>query len=443
MARMLVRSLLDGTPVVDGVRYIHVGHTRWLDAQTELLRELTEDRDSDMLFVRGAYGAGKTHFLAGVQDRAQEAGWATAHIECRRDRAELDRFETVYPRLIFKLRSRLMLDECSDDGDPADIDGGRWFLDRWAKRVLSDAGHSESPVRRTMEVEERLYNLLQDRVMRRNLAGNIQMALCSYARVTLNGSADLRNELVGWFRGEARHVKIPAVLVQRPSFGGRGPAGAVTRRFIDLPPVSRSTSVEVLRGILWLIRQTGHSGLVLCIDELEEIAKLRPRKRQDQCFQVLREFIDNADGDLGLRYICTYFAATPEMFDSEEHFPRYDALKTRIEPVGDAINWRSPVIDLDRTPLTDHELRALADKIHRIHAVAHDWDPAALISDSLLDSLVESVSAARYRVAKPRLLCRVVITELERARQEGTRYTPAPADRAVRSAAERLVREHE
>jgi hypothetical protein len=441
MARMLVRSLLDGTPIVAGVRYIHVGHTRWLDAQNELLGELAEDHDSDVLFTRGTYGTGKTHFLGTVQDRAQETGWATAHIECRRDRAELDRFETVYPRIIFKLRAKRMLEGLPDGLDSGDIDGGRWFLDCWAKRLLADAGYSESPVRRTMEVEQRLYHLLQERVMRRNLSGGLQTALCAYARAALSGNTDLTNDLVGWFRGDDRILRIPSVLMERPGQGARPSASSASARSVDLRPISRSTSLEVLRGILWVIRETGHHGLVLCIDELEEIAKLRPRKRQDQCFQALREFVDNSDGDLGLRYVCTYFAATPEMFDDEEYFPRYDALKTRIEPVGEAINWRSPLIDLDRTPLADSELRTLAQKIRAVHGIARDWNPKERVSDSVLDGVVASVCAARYQVAKPRLLCKAVITELELARQDGTRYTPPPADRVVRSAADRLLRE--
>src|SRR5687768_1861021 len=90
VARMLMRSLASGTPLVEGVRHIHVGHSRWIDAQSELLAELSEDNDSDVLFVRGSYGAGKTHFLASVQERALEAGWAVAHVECGRDKAELD-----------------------------------------------------------------------------------------------------------------------------------------------------------------------------------------------------------------------------------------------------------------------------------------------------------------------------------------------------------------
>ena len=442
-ARMLVRSLVTGTPIVDGVRYIHVGHNRWLDAQAELLAELAEDSDSDVLFVRGAYGGGKTHFLGCVQDRAREAGWATAHIECRRDGAELDKFETVYPKIIRKLRSKHILEGDHERQDPADVDGGRWFLDRWVARLLKDAGHVEGPVRRTLEVEERLYGLLHDRVMRRNLPSTLQTALSAYARASLARDTDMQNELVGWFRGESRQVRVPASLIQRPGLSRGMSPGVRTIQFIPLPPVTRATSLEVLRGMLWIIRQTGHAGLVLCIDETEEIAKLRPRKRQDQCYQVLREFVDNADGDLGLRYLCTYFAATPEMFDSEEYFRRYDALATRIEPLGETINWRSPVIDLDRTPLSDRELRTLAYKLRDLHAIAHAWDPASILANGVLDNLVSAVCAARYRVAKPRLLCRAAMAELERARQAGPAYITTPADGAVRSTAEKLLREQD
>ena len=97
IARSLVRNLATGVPIIEGAGYIHVGHRKWIDAQSELLSELAEDNDSDVVFVRGTYGAGKTHFLACVQERAQHQGWATSHIECSRDHIELDRFETVYP----------------------------------------------------------------------------------------------------------------------------------------------------------------------------------------------------------------------------------------------------------------------------------------------------------------------------------------------------------
>jgi hypothetical protein len=197
--------------------------------------------------------------------------------------------------------------------------------------------------------------------------------------------------------------------------------------------------LEALRGVLWLLRTSGFSGLVLCIDEIEEIAKLSPKKRQDQSFQTLREFVDNSDGALGIRHLCTYFAATPEMFESEHYFRRYDALATRIEPVGTEINWRSPVVDLDRTPLTASQYGQISRKVRDIHGVAYEWDPTRVVTDDALNSIVGSVLRARYRIARPRLLCRVMVDELERARMSGNAYVKSlDPDALVRKTAEKL-----
>src|SRR5690242_21290691 len=59
-----------------------------------------------------------------------------------------------------------------------------------------------------------------------------------------------------------------------------------------------------------------------------ELAKLGNRKRQDQALQALREYVDHAGGDGGYSRLCMYLAATPEMFESEHYFPRYDALRS-------------------------------------------------------------------------------------------------------------------
>jgi hypothetical protein len=191
-----------------------------------------------------------------------------------------------------------------------------------------------------------------------------------------------------------------------------------------------------------MLRTCGFAGLVLCIDEIEEIAKLSPKKRQDQSFQTLREFVDNSDGALGIRHLCTYFAATPAMFESEHYFRRYDALATRIEPVGTELNWRSPVVDLDRTPLTASEYQQITRKVRDIHQLAYEWNPKEFVTDDVLDAILNSVQRARYRIAKPRLLCRVLVDELERARMSHGAYAKSSdPDALVRKAAEKLQAE--
>ena len=100
VARGCVRSLNRGTVLPEAAPYLNVGHDRWIKAQIDLLEELAEvpiDYDipnSDTKFVKGAYGSGKSHFLSVIQSKARELGWATAHLECQADGAEIDRFET-------------------------------------------------------------------------------------------------------------------------------------------------------------------------------------------------------------------------------------------------------------------------------------------------------------------------------------------------------------
>jgi hypothetical protein len=333
-----------------------------------------------------------------------------------------------------------MITEIADKGiDPGMVDGGRWLLDKWAKLMMAKAGYSSGPVRRTMEVDERLCNLLQKHVMETNLLGDFRRVLFAYARATLLGNAGIRNELSEWFRGDERRVTIPINLIQSQPPGGAIGGASRSVPTLTVAPIGRATSLEALRGVLWLLRTSGFSGLVLCIDEIEEIAKLSPKKRQDQSFQTLREFVDNSDGALGIRHLCTYFAATPEMFESEHYFRRYDALATRIEPVGKEINWRSPVVDLDRTPLTASQYGQISRKVRDIHGVAYEWDPTKLVTDDALNSIVGSVLRARYRIARPRLLCRVMVDELERARMSGNAYVKSlDPDALVRKTAEKL-----
>src|SRR3954471_19669997 len=109
LARAIVRSLNRGTTVSRGVRHIHVGHAKWLAAQEEMFAEVSDDGHSETKFVRGAYGAGKSHFLAVIQDRARESGWMTSHVECKVDGVQIDRFETLYPKVVEKLGSSELL----------------------------------------------------------------------------------------------------------------------------------------------------------------------------------------------------------------------------------------------------------------------------------------------------------------------------------------------
>jgi BREX system ATP-binding protein BrxC/D len=176
------------------------------------------------------------------------------------------------------------------------------------------------------------------------------------------------------------------------------------------------------------------------VDEVEQIARLRTYMNRDRALQTLREFVDNTDGDIGLQYIALYFAATPAMFDDEKYFRSYDALATRIEPVSKEINWRSPVIDLEKTMLSRKQLSWVASRIRWIYGLAYGSTVSNGLSATELENLVDVVDQSRYRVAKPRLLCRVVMDALDRLRQGGT---IGKAEQMVSDTAAALARDQE
>lgn len=430
LARAIVRSLTRGTTIANGVRHVHVGHDGWLAAQRELLDEIGEDGHSDTKFVRGAYGAGKSHFLGVVQDEARDAAWATAHLECRADHVEIDRFETLYPALVGKL---VMPGMAASDGD---VDPARYLLEHWAAAVRRAARVRDDGITRPFDTDSKIFRSLGETLHRSSLSADFVHALTAFARAETESDSETMSAVTRWLKADGDRLSIPRRYMGKPTASGTKIAGMQ-----PLSPIGRGNATDAMRGLLWLVRAAGFKGLVLCIDEIEELAKLRTKKRQDQSLQALREYVDHAGGQGGFKHLCMYLAATPEMFESPDYFPRYDALATRIQPVSDRLNWRGTVVDLDRTPLDAREMLAMARRIAAIHRIAYPATKDRSLSDAYLDELMEKVVAARVRIAKPRLLARIVVDELERARQTLDDFGSEDAAALVANAAAAILRE--
>jgi hypothetical protein len=291
-------------------------------------------------------------------------------------------------------------------------------------------------LKRPFDAEDRAYLELNRGLLRSNLPAEFSKALSVYVRATLADDLDTRLGITNWLQGFEGKTKPPEHYLCKPAIGTRR-----TSTLFELKPISKGTAREVMRGLLWLIREAGFVGLVLCIDEIEEIAKLGTRRRQDQALQALRDFVDNAGSEVGFHHYCMFLAATPEMFENESYFPRYDALATRIQPIGDEINWRAPVVDLDRTPLQLPELLQMAVKIRKVHAVAYGSAVAENLTEVILRRFVDEVHKSKFRIAKPRLLARLLVDELERARQSQKSYTPQDPTKAVQKTAEVIAKE--
>jgi hypothetical protein len=400
---------------------IHVGHHEWLAAQAEILSEIAEDGYSDTKFVRGAYGAGKSHFLSVVQEMARREGWVTSHIECHFDHVEIDRFETLYPALVKKLAARDFSAVWGDTESDA-IAPIHALLKKWTGRQLTAVGLRADARTRPYDADSRLFDHLARRLLRGALPTNFARALTTHALASFVGDIETSSAVCNWLSGAKDAVALPAQYLRRETRAIGKPDNRAAKA-LELRPINAGTVQDAMHGLLWLIKDAGYTGLVLCIDEVEELARLSTRKRQDRALQALREYVDHAAGDDSHRWLCMYLAATPEMFDSEQYFPRYDALASRIQAVTDNVNWRAPVIDLDRTPLSGVELFSMASKIRELYNAGYGSTAIHHITDKFLSALVSEVVRTKVRMARPRLLCRIIVDELDRARSTGSRYT--------------------
>jgi hypothetical protein len=359
----------------------------------------------------------------------------TSHVECKTDGVQIDRFETLYSKLVNKLTAEPFIKQDDPQNAPNVI---RELLDSWCNSLLKKIGINLDGIARPFNAEERAYAELNRGLLRTNLPPEFTRALATYVRATLSDDYDARLTISNWLQGADGRFKLPDHYVSKPVVGPRRSSST-----FELKPVGKGTARELMRGILWLVRANGFKGLLLCIDEVEEIAKLGSRRREDQALQALRDFVDNAGSEVGFHHFCMYLAATPPMFDNADYFPRYDALATRIQPIGPEINWRAPVVDLDRTPLSQAEMLAMARRIHAVHQAAYGLDATSGLSGETVEAFVSEVNHSRFRIAKPRLLARFLVDQMERARQNQAVVDSKGITQAIQNTAEKILKEQD
>jgi hypothetical protein len=153
--------------------------------------------------------------------------------------------------------------------------------------------------------------------------------------------------------------------------------------------------------------------------------------------------VDQNDENLMPPSTCLYLAATPDMFEDPKLFPSYKALQDRIEELPSLggkkpINYRAPVVNLDRTELGAKDLRKLADNVVEVYKCA-TGEP---VGDAVerIDALVKAIAEGNYVIARPRLLCRCMVELLEGGLGNDLRQELAVRTEEMRKEREREIK---
>ena len=251
--------------------------------------------------VRGEYGAGKTFFTRWLAERAKAHGLAASEVQISESDTPLHRYQTVYRRLVEQLATGTMR-------------GGalRSVIDSWfftlEEQVLAAGDVDEND---TAELTRRTAELMEGRLGEiTRTAPAFAAVLRAYLTATNAGDRATADGLLAWLGGQP-HV---AASVKR-SAGVKG----------DL---DHDAALSFLAGLLAVLRDAGYKGLVVVLDEVETMQRMRGDVR-DKGLEALRKLIDDLY-DRRFPGLYLVITGTPAFFDGPQGVQRLVPLAQRL-----------------------------------------------------------------------------------------------------------------
>ncbi|WP_442931108.1 BREX system ATP-binding protein BrxD [Micromonospora sp. NBC_00389] len=282
----MINALRRGTVPQNGLDVLAVGFDRFQSTMDDEL-EVLSSGGAVFKAVRGEYGSGKTFFARWLGERAKRRGMAVAEVQISETETPLHRLETVYRRICESLQTA--------EFPPSAL---RPVLDAWLFGLEQEAGEAADAV-----LERRLAS-----VSRTTPA--FAAALRAYRCALHGGDVSTAEGLVAWLGGQP-HV---STSVRR---------GAGVRGDLD-----HFGAFGFLQGLLTVLRDSGHPGLLLVLDEVETLQRARSDVR-DKALNALRQLIDEVDSGRfpGLYLLIT---GTPAFFEGTQGVQRLTPLAQRL-----------------------------------------------------------------------------------------------------------------
>lgn len=351
----IIASLRRGTVPEAGLDVLAVGLDRFEAALDSELAAVATGQGT-FKAVRGEYGSGKTFFARWLQERAKKRGFATAEVQISETETPLHRLETVYRRLNERLST-------------ADAPHGalRSVVDAWFYALEQDvlagttAHHSHEEIaRQTSELmEKRLAEVTRT-------TPALAAALRGYHRALQRGDSATADGLISWVAGQPN----VAASVKRAA-GIKG-------------DIDHFGALSFLRGLLVILKDSGYSGLVLILDEVETLQRVRGDIRE-KSLNALRQLLDEIDGGRfpGLVLVIT---GTASFFDGPQGVQRLQPLAQRlhVDFSTDARFDNPRAVQLRLPAFTAERLREVGSKVRDLFA-------AGLSTESRIRSVVDDV----------------------------------------------------
>jgi len=383
----IMEALRIGAVPRRGLELFAVGLDRFIEAVDEELDAVAAGRGR-FKAVRGDYGSGKTFFARWLEHRARERGFATTLVQISESETPLYRLQTVYRRAIESLETK----EWSRGAFPSLIDRWLYSLEEEVIEGGARADDTEAFGRAAGELLERR---LAD-VTRTQPQFAAVLRACYAARLREDHATE--QGLIAWLMGQ-------------PNVGA-----AVKRAAAIAGELDSDAASGFLRGLLEILRQTGRNGLLLVLDEVETIQRVRADSRE-KSLNALRQLIDDVHGG---RYPGLYvlITGTPSFFDGPQGVRRSPPLAQRLQAdfSGPAQfdNPRAPQIRL--SPFSMERMEEVGRRVRELYPTKVPERIAARVPDAVVGKLARGVAGklgGQVGIA-PRLFLRRLVDLLDR-----------------------------
>lgn len=390
----ILDALRRGTVPRRGLGAFAVGLERFEDSLVESLDRVATG-GSVFKAVRGEYGCGKTFFARWLQERAKERNFATAEVQISETETPLHRLETVYRRMVERLTTR-----------SAENGAFRSIIESWffalEEDVISTGSvapeDSEGLLRETTTLMEKRLETIS------RTAPAFAAALRGYREALSRGEPPIADGLLAWLAGD------PNV------------SAAVKRAALIKGEVDHFGALAFLQGLLLLLRDSGHSGLVLVLDEVETLQRVRADTRE-RGLNAMRQLIDEIDAGRfpGLFLVIT---GTPAFFDGPQGVQRLLPLAQRLHTdfQTDARFDNPRAVQLRLSGFSNESLLSVGRRIRDIFSegVTQATRVQNLATDSLIERLAMGVAGrlgGKVGIAPRLFLKKLVADVLDRIEQ--------------------------
>lgn len=384
----IVGALRRGTVPNAGLDALAVGIDNFAATLDEELATVASGRGG-FKAVRGEYGTGKTFFGRWLQERARVKGFATSEVQINETETPLHRLETIYRRLV----ERLGTADSNSGAFRSVIDG--WFF-ALEQDVLADGSFDPNDAKALLERTEALMEAQLTTISK--AAPAFSAVLRTYRHALANGDKQLAEGLISWLSGQPN----VAASVKRAA-GIKG----------DLDHFG---AANFLIGLLTILRDSGFPGLVLVLDEVETLQRMRADTRE-RGLNALRQLIDEIDAGRfpGLYLVIT---GTPAFFDGAQGVQRLAPLAQRLHvDFGTDGRFDNPrAVQIRLAPFDQTSLVAVGKRVRDIYADTQPTETRlrALVDDAYIETLARAVAGGlggKVGVA-PRLFLKKLVADV-------------------------------